>query len=162
MKLFNKISKTLIEQEEDQAAIERQVTDRVGEMWEWLRRTLDAGCEYYLKNGDPSKLQDCLTGNAYKEVIAYLDQLRANNIIWEFPQRDLNAQTKIKIEGIQEDRSHYIITEYIKDYSKLDFFQHDQIVDSRQAHGEERILRATIQTTPDDKYYISEVVMRSE
>lgn len=160
MKLFRKISKPLVKQEEDPNLLERQVTARVGEMWEWLRRTLDAGCEYYLKNGDPSKLQDCLTGNAYQDVIGYLDQLRANNIIWEYPQRDLKAQTTIKIESIQEDRSHYIISEYYKDYSRLDFFQHDQVVDSRQANGEERVVRATIQTTADDKYYISEVVMR--
>jgi hypothetical protein len=160
MGLFDKFKGKLVEAEVDETETRAALAQTVGDMWDWLRRSLDAGCEIYLKTGSPEHLQACLTDRAYDDVIAYLDQLRAHNIIWVFPERDSQAQTRVRVEEVIGENI-YIVSEYFRDYSRLEFYQHDRIADVREADGSEKVLRATIQTDNEGNYYISEVALQS-
>lgn len=160
MGLFDKFKGKLVEAEVDETETRAALPQTVGDMWDWLRRSLDAGCEIYLKTGSPEHLQACLTDRAYDDVIAYLDQLRAHNIIWVFPERDSQAQTRVRVEEVIGENI-YIVSEYFRDYSRLEFYQHDRIADVREADGSEKVLRATIQTDNEGNYYISEVALQS-
>lgn len=160
MGLFKSFTNKMLHEENNQEAEQQELAKTVGEMWDWLRRSLDTGCEIYLKTGSDEHLKACLTGNAYKDVIEYLNQLRYNNIIWEYPERDARADTQIVVEGSDDVRTHYVITEYFNDYSRLEFYQNGQLAAEKQASGEQKILRATIQTDQDGNYYIADVAMK--
>jgi hypothetical protein len=160
MGLLDKFTKKMVVTETDDSETRAALAQLVGEMWDWLRRGLDTACEIYLKTGNPEHLQTCLSGRAYEDVVTYLDQLRANNVLWLFPDRDAQAQTKIVVEEVIGS-SIYIISEYFRDYSRLEFYQRDQVADVREGTGEQKILRATIQIDEEGNYYIAEVALQA-
>lgn len=160
MGLIDNLKNKMVEKVEDDSEAKEQLASSVGAMWDWLRTHLDAACEIYQKTGNAEQLQACLAGRALEDTVAYFDQLRANNIVWSFPDRREQAQQRLRVEEVIGN-STFIVTEYFRDHSRLEYYQHEQLVEVREADGGEKVLRATIQTDTDGNYYISEVAMQS-
>jgi hypothetical protein len=156
-KLFGK----MVEQEVDQEAMQRQYDEQVGSMWNWLRLHLDAACDVYLTQGKDDDLRLYLTGQALNDTISHLDSLRQQSVRWSFPDRRSQAQTRLRVEEVIADPDQgdsYVVSEFFRDFSRLEWYQNDQLVDMRQNSGKERGLRATIRTDNDKNYFISDVV----
>lgn len=155
----------LVEPVRDEEAEQRERYEQVKGMWIWLRIHLDKAALYYQRTGQAdhpeAPLTGCLAGQALQDVIAHLDHLRSRGLLWSYPDREQRAATRLRIDD--QVGNTYVITEYFRDYSRLEYWgDSDRPLDVREANGEERALRATIQVNDDDTYHITNIVLLSE
>lgn len=158
MGIFDKIK--IVEPKEDQQQIKaQQHAAKIQEMWEWLRGCLDLGAESYQLKNDDSQLRECLSGKALEEVIKYLDQLKVNNVLWRYPDRDKRSDSKLVVDKIIGGTT-FEVTEHFYDYSRLDYIVNNNIAQTKFADGSRKMLKATIQANKnEDIYFITNVVM---
>lgn len=158
MALFKRVAdRMLAPVEEEDSQAHQALMGQVSAMWDWLRTHLDAAAELYQKRGDPSELRACLTGKAYEDTVEVLDGLRAEGVLWSFPQRRERAGGRLRLDDCMNNV--FVVTEYFRDYSRLERYQNGRIVESEEGSGRERALRATITADESGAYYISDVAM---
>ena len=160
MGLLDKVKEKMVVVEDDGSQREA-LEQEVGEMWAWLRTQLDRASLLYLQTGDPDhpkgSLQQCLAGRAYEAVIAHLDAMRAQGVIWRFEDRDQRANQRLRVEDPVGNT--YVVTEYFRDFSQTELWSSDdQLVDERTADGREQAIRATI-TVDEGGYWITDIAV---
>ena len=97
------LEKVGVDVEKDDTADVAQSKERrelIFKTWEWVRKEIDRGSQLYLQNGDPSVLQEYVARPAYDAMIAHLDSLASQGIIWSQPER--KSKTGAKLEFISE------------------------------------------------------------
>lgn len=159
MGIFDRVKGRLVE---DSGTSQRdpELDRQIELMWDWLRTNFDSACNVYQKQGDPSPLRSCLTGRALDDTITMLNSLRSQNLLWSFPQRRERSNQRLSVDHVS--RNTYIISEYFRDYSVIERYQNNQLVEVYEGLGEERAIRATILLDQSSAYYISDIVLLSD
>ena len=159
MGILDKVSKIkLVEQETDPEEQRRALNSKAEHMWHWLRVTLDDACDRYQHEGRDELLRECLTGIAFDQVKAFLDNMRAQNMIWVYPKEKRN-DFNLQLNSISGDT--YVITEYFKDHSYIERYQGGQLAERIPGDGMDKVLRATI-VAEGEAYRIAQVALISD
>lgn len=146
MGLFDKVTEVakksgLAEQEVDLKAQEEELQQFADSLWHWLRTALDEACDLYQHEGKDDHLRDVLAGQALEDVKAYLDQLRAQNMVWTYPAEQRN-KFEIHVNDVIDDT--YVFTEYFRDHSRVEVYRNGQLVETLPGDGAEKAVRATV------------------
>lgn len=148
----------LVEQEADPEEQQREMQAYAENMWHWLRTTLDKACDVYQHEGREDLLQECLAGDAYQQVKAFLDTMRAQNMVWAYPKEKRN-EFMLQLNSIIDDT--FTVTEYFRDHSYIERYQGGQKIDTLQGDGSQKALRAVI-VSEGELYRIVQVALISD
>lgn len=148
----------LVEQEVDVDEQHRELESYAENMWHWLRTTLDKACDEYQHEGREDLLRECLAGDAYQQVKAFLDSMRARNMVWAYPKEKRN-EFILQLNSIVEDT--YTVTEFFRDYSYVEVYQGAQKMDVVHSDGSQKALRAVI-VADSEAYRIVQVALISD
>ncbi len=132
-------------------------------IWGWLRTQLDIAIEEYLKSESDDRLKKICGQGLYDQLIRELDTIKAADLFWSFPNRDVESEPTwrvVNIEGIRDNPrrqpSAFTIQESFTDNSVL---THGAAGGGPVSHagGARRIIEATVQVLGVQEYKISEV-----
>lgn len=131
--------------------------------WQYLRHMIDKGVKEFYSTGNSPLLEQFVERPTLDALKAYLTNLRAQNIYWEFPKRRAASDQQISVieEQLDTKRSpiQFTVRERFKDSS---FFQlvelgpsgETHVVDARVGEGTERAILATVKVISDSAFQL--------
>jgi hypothetical protein len=153
------LGKVGVDVEKDDSVDEAKIKERrmmIFKTWEWVRKEVDRGSQLYLQNGDPAVLQEYVARPAYDAMIAHLDSLAKQGILWAQPERKIKTEAKLEFVSeklnSQDQPIEFIVRERFRDFSVYRTSGGDVV-----APGREHVIQGKIEVKNGDQFKLISV-----